>query len=222
MNDTLCFRVDSVDENDVAKVSLWRNALPNSLVLTTTTNVGQSSSMVDMSCLTDMIDEKTVPIYQGATASAAGVTGTVPPAASAERDSFLKGDGTWEALPTNHVTTDTAQTITASKTFSAGLYGNVVAMSAGAIDVSAGTVFTKTIAANTTISFTNVPAAPATACVTLILTNGGSKTVTWPSSVKWSGGSAPDLTASGVDVLTFLTVNGGTTWYGTVNSLGAA
>lgn len=163
-----------------------------------------------------------VPEYEGATASAAGTDGLVPAATSAEKDMFLKGDGTWGALPTNHVTTDTNQTITGVKTFGAGVYGNVVVMSAGAIDVSAGTVFTKTISANTTISFTNVPAAPATACVTLILTNGGAYTVTWPSSVKWSGGTAPDLTASGVDVLTFLTIDGGTTWYGTVNSLGAA
>lgn len=125
-------------------------------------------------------------------------------------------------IPTGIAHLAGAETFTGSKTFGAGVYGNAVAMAAGAIDVSAGTVFTKTITANTTISFSNVPAAPATACVTLILTNGGSKTVTWPSSVKWSGGTAPNLTASGVDVLTFLTVNGGTTWYGTVNSLGAA
>ena len=125
-------------------------------------------------------------------------------------------------IPTGVAHLAGAETFTGSKTFGAGVYGNVVAMSTGAIDVSAGTVFTKTITANTTISFSSVPAAPATACVTLILTNGGSKTVTWPSSVKWSGGTAPDLTASGVDVLTFLTIDGGTTWYGTVNSLGAA
>ncbi len=125
-------------------------------------------------------------------------------------------------IPTGVAHLAGAETFTGSKTFGAGVYGNAVAMSAGAIDVSAGTVFTKTIAANTTISFTNVPAAPATACVTLILTNGGAYTVTWPSSVKWNGGTAPTLTSSGVDILTFLTVDGGTTWYGSVNLLGAA
>ena len=50
----------------------------------------------------------------------------------------------------------------------------------------------------------------------LILKNGGSKTVTWPSSVKWADSEVPDLTQSGIDVLTFLTPDGGTTWYGTV------
>lgn len=115
-----------------------------------------------------------------------------------------------------------SETITGSKTFGAGLYGTAVAMSSGDVDVSTGTVFTKTISAATTITFTGEPASGSVACVTLILTNGGAYTVTWDTAVKWSSGTAPDLTASGVDVLTFLTVNGGTTWYGTVNSLGVA
>lgn len=175
---------------------------PTTLTLTTTDVSGTTHEQeIDMSCILDIVDDK---------------FGDLSPVAMSGSFNDLTD------TPTNHVTTDTNQTITGVKTFGAGVYGNAVAMSAGAIDVSAGTVFTKTIAANTTISFSNVPAAPATACVTLILTNGGSKTVTWPSSVKWSGGTAPNLTASGVDVLTFLTVNGGTTWYGTVNSLGAA
>jgi len=45
----------------------------------------------------------------------------------------------------------------------------------------------------------------------------GSRTVTWPGSVKWSGG-APTLTttASAVDILVFESLNGGTTWYGSL------
>ena len=50
--------------------------------------------------------------------------------------------------------------------------------------------------------------------VTLILTNGGSQTVNWPGAVDWAGGSAPSLTSSGIDVLSFTTVDGGTIWYG--------
>lgn len=56
----------------------------------------------------------------------------------------------------------------------------------------------------------------------LIITNGGAATVTWPTSVKWASGTAPTLTASGVDVLTFLTPDGGVTWYGTVAITAAA
>ena len=42
-----------------------------------------------------MLPRTTIPEYQGATGSASGTAGTVPPASSAEKDNFLKGDGTW-------------------------------------------------------------------------------------------------------------------------------
>lgn len=48
---------------------------------------------------------------------------------------------------------------------------------------------------------------------TLILTNGGSHTVTWPSAFKWADGAPPSLMASGIDVITFFTIDGGTTYY---------
>ena len=84
-----------------------------------------------------------------------------------------------------------------------------------AIDVSAGNVVTATVSTATqTFTFTN-PSATGKACsFTLILTNGGSQTVNWPSSVDWAGGSAPSLTSSGIDILTFTTVDAGTIWYG--------
>ncbi len=84
-----------------------------------------------------------------------------------------------------------------------------------AIDISAGNVVTATVSTSTqTFTFTN-PSATGKACsFTLILTNGGSQTVNWPSSVDWAGGTAPSLTSSGVDILTFTTVDAGTTWYG--------
>ena len=83
------------------------------------------------------------------------------------------------------------------------------------IDVTAGNVVTATVDTSTnTFTFSN-PSATGRACsFTLILTNGGSQTVNWPSSVDWAGGSAPSLTSSGVDILTFTTVDAGTIWYG--------
>ena len=36
----------------------------------------------------------------------------------------------------------------------------------------------------------------------------------WPAAVDWAGGDAPSLTSSGVDVLTFTTLDAGTIWYG--------
>jgi hypothetical protein len=83
------------------------------------------------------------------------------------------------------------------------------------IDLESGNVVTGTVdTSETTFTFSN-PSASGTACsFTLILTNGGSQTVNWPAAVKWAGGAEPELTASGVDVLTFVTVDAGTTWYG--------
>jgi len=83
------------------------------------------------------------------------------------------------------------------------------------IDLNSGSVVTATVdtSANT-FTFSNAIASGDCSSFTLILTNGGSQTVNWPASVNWAGGTAPTLTTSGVDVLTFTTVDGGTTWYG--------
>jgi len=83
------------------------------------------------------------------------------------------------------------------------------------IDLTAGNVVTATVdtSANT-FTFSNPSASGKSCSFTLILTNGGSQTVNWPGTVDWAGGSAPSLTSSGVDVLTFFTVDAGTIWYG--------
>lgn len=41
-----------------------------------------------------------IPVYTGATTENSGVTGLVPAASSANKDKFLKGDGTWESVQT--------------------------------------------------------------------------------------------------------------------------
>jgi hypothetical protein len=89
-----------------------------------------------------------------------------------------------------------------------------VAMSANAVDLSLGNVQTYTLSGNQTLTFTNPPATGKAGSFTLIVTNGGSATLTWPTSVDWGGGSAPSLTSSGIDILTFMTIDAGTIWYG--------
>jgi hypothetical protein len=97
-----------------------------------------------------------------------------------------------------------------------------VAMGANDVDLSAGNVFTKTISGATTLTFSNPPATGKGGAFTLILTNGGSATVTWPASVDWPSATAPTLTAAGIDVLVFTTIDGGTTWYGIASGIGMA
>ena len=95
-----------------------------------------------------------------------------------------------------------------------------VAMAAHAVDLELGNVFTYTLSGGQTLTFTN-PAASGSACsFTLIITNGGSATLTWPTSIDWAAATAPTLTASGVDVLTFTSIDGGTIWYGIASGIG--
>jgi len=90
-----------------------------------------------------------------------------------------------------------------------------VAMSAHAVDLELGNVFTYTLSGSQTVTFTNPPASGTAGSFTMIVTNGGSATLTWPTSVDFPAATAPTLTASGVDILFFTTCDGGTTWYGT-------
>ena len=83
------------------------------------------------------------------------------------------------------------------------------------IDLTAGNVVTATVDTSTnTFTFSNPSASGRSCSFTLILNNGGSQTVNWPSSVDWKDGTAPTLTSSGVDILNFMTVDAGTIWYG--------
>lgn len=97
-----------------------------------------------------------------------------------------------------------------------------VAMAANDVDLELGNVQTKTISGSQTLTFSNPPASGSAGAFTLILTNGGSSTVTWPTSVDWSAATAPALTAAGVDILTFVTIDGGTIWYGVASGIGMA
>ena len=91
-----------------------------------------------------------------------------------------------------------------------------VAIAASDIDLSLGNYYTKTISATTSFTVSNVPASGTAASFILDLTNGGSQTVNFMTGIKWAGGTAPTLTASGRDVLGFFTYDGGTTWNGFV------
>lgn len=85
------------------------------------------------------------------------------------------------------------------------------------ITLSNGNVFDYTLAANTTFAISG--ATSGFACsITVILHQDatGSRTATWPASVRWGAAGVPTLTttANAVDVVSFLTTDGGTTWYG--------
>jgi len=86
-----------------------------------------------------------------------------------------------------------------------------------AIDMTNGNVFTITADQDTTFTFTNPSPTGKSCAFTLIWTQDGSdRTISWPASVDWAGGSAPDVTSGSAkrDVYTFFTLDEGTIWYG--------
>lgn len=84
-------------------------------------------------------------------------------------------------------------------------------------DPADGNVHTGTLNANCTFTLT-APASGPACTIELYLTQDGtgSRTVTWPGSVVWPGGTAPVLsTAAGAtDRFVLETLDGGTTWFG--------
>ena len=90
------------------------------------------------------------------------------------------------------------------------------------IAASDGNIHTFTVGGNITLTLNPNCLTGFCRTLTLVITNGGAYTITWPASVKWDGGSAPTFTASGVDIVTLITVDAGTTWYGSANGVSYA
>jgi DNA-binding beta-propeller fold protein YncE len=80
------------------------------------------------------------------------------------------------------------------------------------LDLSTGNTFSFTPSGATTVSFTNPPASDTAVGFAVEIVGDGSA-ITWPSSVKWPSGTAPTATAS-KELYTFITTDGGTTYYG--------
>ena len=85
------------------------------------------------------------------------------------------------------------------------------------VDLEDGNVFTLTPDQNTTFTFSNPSATGHSCAFTLVWTQDGSdRTIDWPASVDWPGGTTPDVTSGSakIDVYTFFTMDAGTIWYG--------
>jgi hypothetical protein len=71
------------------------------------------------------------------------------------------------------------------------------------LDLATAQVYTATITASNTITiaFSNAPSSGQSQVVLLRLIDAGGGTIVWPANTKFTAGTAPTLTASGVDVL---------------------
>ena len=130
-----------------------------------------------------------VPEYEGATASTAGTSGLVPPAAAGQQESFLTGGGEYKNITFLGPVSEKSQDL--------GTISGAVT-----IDLSAGLSVIATVGGATTLAFANVPAG-GTVTVLLRLTNGGAYAVTWGMAPRWGNGIAPVLSESGADYIAF-------------------
>ena len=87
------------------------------------------------------------------------------------------------------------------------------------LDLETGNVFEVILTQNvTSLTLANPPAAGRTGSATLILRQDatGGRTLAWPSSVRWAGGTPPLVTpaANAIDIYAVVTRNGGALWFG--------
>ena len=90
---------------------------------------------------------------------------------------------------------------------------------ATAINFALGNVVTAVLASGGSFTISNAPTSGVYGKFKLILTNGGTVADPWHASVKFAGGTTPTLTTSGIDILTFETIDNGANWYAVVEGL---
>ena len=137
------------------------------------------------------------------TGVASGITGT-PNIVVGIMTGTLNGDGS--ALTGIAATNWIANNVTANS-------------STTTVNLSLGNVVKFTQSADTTVSFANTGTSNIVSFIRIKDSNATTRTLTWPSSIKWDGGSAPDLvqinpTGEEFDLITLLTRDEGVTWYG--------
>ena len=119
------------------------------------------------------------------------------------------------------ITFDGTNLTTQMKAYKEYVTANAAVTTTYTVDLSTANVFALTLTGNTTFTFSNPAASGISTAFTLIITQDstGSRTGTWPASVKWPNGSTPVLStgANKTDILNFITTNGGTTYYGSLS-----
>lgn len=88
------------------------------------------------------------------------------------------------------------------------------------LDLNNGNVFNVSLnAAITIMTISNIPTSSFVANFSLIFTaDGTARAVAWNTAIKWPAGTPPTLTSTNGkrDVFSFITLDGGTNWYGFV------
>ncbi len=93
------------------------------------------------------------------------------------------------------------------------------------LDLNNGNLFLCSLNSNiTTLTISNAPSTSGQAMTfALVFTaDGTARSVTWPASVKWPGGTGPTLSSTSgcIDVLHFNSTDNGTSWLGIISRIG--
>lgn len=155
-----------------------------------------------------------------ATASAASATAAATSATSAATQATNAATSA-----TNAATSATnASTSASAAAASAALFDTVSVITstsnAIACNLATARVFKHTFTEATTFTFSN-PATTGTRCAfeLHLFQDGTGRTPTWPGTVKWSNGTAPTVnTASKNYMVSFYTIDGGTTYIGILSA----
>ncbi len=146
-----------------------------------------------------------------------GVGGTLSAASDvalnnpAQDDLMLRDTGYWRNIPAN------GKVALANKGGSETV-STANATGATTLNLNNGNVFNLTLTGNATFTVSNATSGRACSFTIYLKQDAtGSRTVTWPSGTKWSGG-APTLStaANAVDIVVLESLDGGTSWYGSL------
>jgi hypothetical protein len=161
---------------------------------------------------------------QGASGSAgsAGATGATGVQGASGSTGLTGATGSNILTLNNTFTGDntfTGNTVAKIKTYTEVTPVPVISSNTLTLDLSAGTVFGPVDfnASITSMTFTNPPPSGVTASFVLQLkANGTAYSIAWPTPVKWAAGTAPTPTSTlnKIDVFTFVTSDGGTSYLG--------
>jgi hypothetical protein len=124
---------------------------------------------------------------------------------------YYNGAKKFETTNTGAAITGAVKPTTYQETYVASSAASTVTL-----DLATATSFSLTMDQATTFAFSNPPGSGTAFSFTLFLTQHSSAVaITWPNTVDWAGGSAPDAAAAdALQAYAFFTRDGGTTYYG--------
>jgi len=190
----------------IALSKLEAGALPSTITITSSNITNGTIVDEDISTGAAIQDAKLNTITTAGKVSGGAITsGTISGSTAISTSGAIATTGTL-AVGQSSVATN------ADFDVNGALAQTVQAVGALDIDCSTGNYFTKTINANSTFTFSNVPVSRSYSFVLELTHTSG--TITWPAAVKWPSDASPTLTTGRTHLFVFSTDDSGSRWRG--------